>query len=407
MSATTMPRQPFVLPRPAQLKKPAWLNDADDYHDRGDIDFTLLQPGRASSRATSSGSTTSSRRSRPCVNGLAQVFGGWIARYKVDGFRVDTARHVERRVLPALDAEDPAPPRARPASRTSRSSARSSVDRRLELSSSSATAACRTCSTSRSRTSRPRFAAGSASARGVPEPAGRRRLLPHRRRASRRRRRRSSGTTTWAAPRTDRAAGGGRGDDAPEARVLLGYDLMYLMRGAPTVYYGDEVGMMGRGGDQAARQDMFPTQVQDWQTEDRVGSRADRHGLVVRRHEPDRASCWHARRRCATRIRRSRPARRSCVVPSAAVVVKPGRPCRDASTSRPSTTGRGAKVTVTTATPSASGSRCSELDRSGDDGGPTGPDLDDPAPQGLLFRARSGSTVAHRPAPVVKAGRTS
>ena len=30
--------------------------------------------------------------------------------------------------------------------------------------------------------------------------------------------------------------------------------------------------MMGRGGDKAARQDMFPTKVEEWQTEERVGS---------------------------------------------------------------------------------------------------------------------------------------
>jgi hypothetical protein len=62
------------------------------------------------------------------------------------------------------------------------------------------------------------------------------------------------------------------GRDKLLERTLLGYDVMYLLRGAPTVYYGDEVGMIGRGGDQAARQDMFPTQVQEWKTEDRVGS---------------------------------------------------------------------------------------------------------------------------------------
>jgi hypothetical protein len=55
-------------------------------------------------------------------------------------------------------------------------------------------------------------------------------------------------------------------------RTLLAYDLLYLMRGAPVVYYGDEVGMVGAGGDQAARQDMFPTQVPDWRTQARVGS---------------------------------------------------------------------------------------------------------------------------------------
>jgi hypothetical protein len=47
---------------------------------------------------------------------------------------------------------------------------------------------------------------------------------------------------------------------------------MYFMRGAPVVMYGDEVGMIGTGGDQQARQDMFPTQVDEWQTQPRVGS---------------------------------------------------------------------------------------------------------------------------------------
>ena len=42
-------------------------------------------------------------------------------------------------------------------------------------------------------------------------------------------------------------------------RDLLAHSLLYLLRGAPVVYYGDEVGMMGAGGDKLARQDMFPT----------------------------------------------------------------------------------------------------------------------------------------------------
>jgi hypothetical protein len=69
-----------------------------------------------------------------------------------------------------------------------------------------------------------------------------------------------------------RQQGGGLTGDALLKRVLLGYGLMYFLRGAPVVYYGDEVGMMGSGGDKAARQDMFATQVPDWQTEERVGS---------------------------------------------------------------------------------------------------------------------------------------
>jgi glycosidase len=54
------------------------------------------------------------------------------------------------------------------------------------------------------------------------------------------------------------------------ASDLFAHDLMFLNRGTPTVYYGDEVGMIGYGGDRAAREDMFPTLNVDWQREARV-----------------------------------------------------------------------------------------------------------------------------------------
>ena len=43
-------------------------------------------------------------------------------------------------------------------------------------------------------------------------------------------------------------------------RVKLADSLMFLTRGQPITYYGDEQGFMGSGGDKAARQDMFATQ---------------------------------------------------------------------------------------------------------------------------------------------------
>ena len=43
---------------------------------------------------------------------------------------------------------------------------------------------------------------------------------------------------------------------AAAARQPL-HSLMYLTRGQPVVYYGDEQGFIGDGGDQDARQDMF------------------------------------------------------------------------------------------------------------------------------------------------------
>jgi hypothetical protein len=44
-------------------------------------------------------------------------------------------------------------------------------------------------------------------------------------------------------------------------RDQLAHSLMYLTRGQPVVYYGDEQGFVGDGNDQLARQDMFPSQV--------------------------------------------------------------------------------------------------------------------------------------------------
>ncbi len=55
------------------------------------------------------------------------------------------------------------------------------------------------------------------------------------------------------------------------ARSELGNALLMTLRGGPILYYGDEVGMTGIGGDQDSRQDMFPTLVSAWQSEVRLG----------------------------------------------------------------------------------------------------------------------------------------
>ncbi|MFC8504090.1 pullulanase-type alpha-1,6-glucosidase [Pedococcus sp. NPDC057267] len=54
-------------------------------------------------------------------------------------------------------------------------------------------------------------------------------------------------------------------------RVELADSLMYLTRGQPITYYGDEQGFMGSGGDKAARQDMFATQTPSYATEQVLG----------------------------------------------------------------------------------------------------------------------------------------
>jgi hypothetical protein len=60
------------------------------------------------------------------------------------------------------------------------------------------------------------------------------------------------------------------------SRVKLANTLLYLSRGVPTVYYGDEVGILGSGNgrDQLARQDLFPTKVEIWKQEPRVSGKS-------------------------------------------------------------------------------------------------------------------------------------
>ncbi|HTH06830.1 MAG TPA: alpha-amylase family glycosyl hydrolase, partial [Ilumatobacteraceae bacterium] len=55
--------------------------------------------------------------------------------------------------------------------------------------------------------------------------------------------------------------------DAPLQRDELAHELLFLTRGQPVVYYGDEQGFAGTGGDQSARQTLFPTQVAEYQNQ--------------------------------------------------------------------------------------------------------------------------------------------
>ena len=55
---------------------------------------------------------------------------------------------------------------------------------------------------------------------------------------------------------------------------MLGQALNFLTRGRPVVYYGDEQGFVGDGGDQDARQDMFPSQVATYNDDDLIGTTA-------------------------------------------------------------------------------------------------------------------------------------
>ncbi len=67
---------------------------------------------------------------------------------------------------------------------------------------------------------------------------------------------------------------GGADDAELVARDELAHALMYFGRGIPVVYYGDEQGFVGDGGDQDARQDMMPSAVGTYNDDDNIGTTA-------------------------------------------------------------------------------------------------------------------------------------
>lgn len=269
LSSRYQPRQPLVLPQSRNVKRPAWLNQVTRYHNRGDITFDSCSPA-CFEQGDFFGLDDIFTEQPFVVNGLAEVFGGWIKQFEVDGFRVDTAKHVDRAFFRAWA------PKIRAAA-----SAAGVQDFEIfgevfltdtvELSSFVRDRAIPNVIDFPLQDSLVRYAGGSAGSRGIATrladddyfrgPSG---IAP-------------TPATFLGNHDIGRAAAKIREQthaEGPEllARVKLGHSLLYLLRGAPTVYYGDEVGMIGRGGDKASRQDMFSTKVEEWQAEERVGS---------------------------------------------------------------------------------------------------------------------------------------
>jgi glycosidase len=269
LKAANMPRVPFVAPASRSLKKPAWLNDPLDYHDRGNIDF-----GSCSDTCFEQGDLDGLDdlfTEKPSVqNGLAQIYAEWITRFHVDGFHVDTAKHVNaaffRLWVPKIRAAAkavgiPAFPvfgevTTNDATDLSYYVRDRGLPQVLDFPFQEAATS---------------YASGASGARGIADRLDADDYF-----------RTANGvdpafTTFLGNHEMGRAAqqilseAPGLSPGELLQHVLLGYDLLYLLRGAPAVLYGDEVGMIGLGGDEQARQDMFPTQVTDWQAQARVG----------------------------------------------------------------------------------------------------------------------------------------
>lgn len=260
------PKTPFVPAAERNAKSPAWLNDTSNYHNRGNINFTSCDQ-RCFELGDFFGLDDIATEQADVRNGLVEIWANWIRRYRIDGFRIDTARHVERTFFPFWV------PRILAAAREAgvpnfEIFGEAFIGDAVELSAFVRDRGLPNVLDFPLQDAITRFAGGSAGAGGI---ADRLRDDDYFTRG------RIAHTPPTFIGNHDigRAAYMIRtlGVGAPGPlldRVGLGYSLLYLLRGAPVVYYGDEYGIIGRGGDKAARHDLFPTRVVEWQAEERV-----------------------------------------------------------------------------------------------------------------------------------------
>ncbi|WP_424215878.1 pullulanase-type alpha-1,6-glucosidase (plasmid) [Streptomyces sp. BI20] len=267
VDADSFPRTPVVPPAKRKAKTPAWLNDPTMYHNRGDSTFA----GESSDRGDFSGLDDLWTERPEVVEGMKRIYEKWVEEFDVDGFRVDTVKHVNTEFwtqwATALDAfaarrgredffmfgevysADPAV--------TAPYVTRGRLDATLDFPLQDAIRA---------------YAAQGA-------PAGRLASVfaqDHR-------------YTTDKANAYEQVTFLGNHDmgrfgtflrqdrpDAPEAELLdryrLANELMFLSRGNPVVYSGDEQGFTGAGGDKDARQPLFATRVADYLDDDQLAT---------------------------------------------------------------------------------------------------------------------------------------
>ena len=255
------PYTPVVAEEDQDLKVPAWLNDPARYHNRGNSTFE----GESSLLGDFFGLDDLATEQPEVVEGMVEIYQGWIDT-GVDGFRIDTTKHVDlefwQEFGPAMLEHAAAQGNddffmfgevydANPIVMSTYSTA-GRLPATLDFGFQARATA---------------YSKGESAAALASLFAGDDWYT-------------DADSNAYALPtflgnhdmgRFSRFLGGPAivHGDLPE-RVAFGHTLMFLTRGQPVVYYGDEQGFIGRGGDKDARQDLFATQVEQYAEEDVV-----------------------------------------------------------------------------------------------------------------------------------------
>ncbi|HEX7630877.1 MAG TPA: alpha-amylase family glycosyl hydrolase, partial [Lacunisphaera sp.] len=258
----SFPYRPFVPAGQEHAKNPAWLNDVTLYHNRGNSLFT----GESATRGDFAGLDDLMTEHPRVVRGFIDVFGHWLDA-GVDGFRIDTMRHVNaafwQAFLPALRTKARARGRPDFIQFGEVMNGSGDVPYLAEFSTGTMPADATTDFP---------FAGAARGyvSQGGPATALSAFFLQDDRYTDHDSNVHASVTllgnydiARWGYFLEQDNPGTSREQMADLVR--LGHGLLYLVRGMPALHYGDEQGMVGRGGgDMQAREDMFASQASDY-----------------------------------------------------------------------------------------------------------------------------------------------
>jgi alpha-amylase len=252
----SFPYRPCVPAVEEDVKVPAWLNDVSLYHNRGNTTFV----GENSQYGDFFGLDDLFTENPRVVDGMIDIYKFWIREFRVDGFRMDTMKHVDdafwQRFAPVIEryarsqgirdfymfgevAEDFSheivshyPTQAK---------VQGVLDFLFQMSAMDFAAESQPTDMLRDFFVKDDwYTDGDSNVYNVPTFLGNH----------------DRGRVGMFV----RNANPGATEAELLARDRLAHELMYFSRGNPVVYYGDEQGFTGAGGDQDARQDMFPSQ---------------------------------------------------------------------------------------------------------------------------------------------------
>ncbi|MER6939199.1 alpha-amylase family glycosyl hydrolase, partial [Nocardioides sp. NPDC000441] len=246
---------------------PSWLNDPTLYHNRGDSTWE----GESTTYGDFSGLDDLWTERPEVVEGMTKIYQRWVRDFDIDGFRIDTVKHVDldfwTEWATALDAYAAKQGRkdffmfgevySADSDITSPYVTRGRLDATLDFPFQDAARAYASLGAPADRLAGVfaddyKYATDKANAYEQVTFLGNHDM--------------GRIGTFLAADHPDAT------DAELVQRARLANELMFLSRGNPVVYYGDEQGFTGAGGDKDARQTLFGSKVADYLDDDQIGT---------------------------------------------------------------------------------------------------------------------------------------